>query len=122
LISSGNIKKREKAILLEIIGTTVLLAGIVWMIYRYYGTPESEYLHVLEGLAVDDYSHLETAAIKEQIDTTRQELKKLDEHMRGNKKKKVGKRQHIQHRLETIKLSLLTYELDKREYRQEEKS
>ena len=108
--------------MLEFIGTTILLASIVFLTYRYYGRPESEYLHVLEGLSVDDYSHLETDELEKQIDAAEQHLKEIDEHKIANKKKKLGKHWHIQHRLTKIKLSLLSYELDKRECSKEEKS
>ncbi len=92
--------------MLESIGFILLLAAIVWLSYRFYGTPESEYLHVLERLPVDDFSHLETESIEQHIDESHQKLQKLEnsEH-----------KQEVHRRLERIRLRLLTYELHKRE-------
>ncbi len=101
--------------MLETIGTAILLAVIVWITYRYYGTPESEYLKVLDTLPVNDFSYLDTAEIEERIEITEQNLKELDAHIERTKKKKSKKRYRLHHQLESIKLSLLTYELHKRE-------
>jgi len=101
--------------MLETVGTAILLTIIVWIVYRYYGSPESEYLNVLETLKVNDFSHLETDEIKEQIEKTEKNLKKIDINLKSVRKKKVKNHTHFSHRIESIKLSLLTYELTKRE-------
>lgn len=103
--------------MLETIGLLLLMAAIVWLSYRYYGNPESEYLHVLDRLPVDDFSHLETESIEQHIDESHQKLKKLDDKLAKSEK------EHAAHlRLERIRLRLLTYELHKRECAQDDKN
>lgn len=60
--------------MLESFGLILLLVGIVWLSYRYYGTPESEYLNVLDQLHVEEPTGLDTEVVKKDIDMSIQKL------------------------------------------------
>ena len=70
--------------MLETIGVIFILATIVLIVYRYYGTPESEYLKVLDKLHVKGVSHLQSDNIQEQIHSVKQaDDKILSAHNKG---------------------------------------
>ena len=99
----------------EVIGVALVLAVIVWVIYRYYPAPESEYLNVLNTLPVNDFAHLDIDVIKERIEEAQQILEEIDAYFARTKKSKIKKSYRFEHHLERIKLALLSYELNKRE-------
>ena len=101
--------------MLEYLGIVFLLLLIVWIVYRYYGAPESEYMKVLDELEIQGYDHLDTQTLEKEIEATKRSLNTLEASILKVKRRRAKRKLQAQHHFEEARLALLQEALDKRQ-------
>lgn len=102
-------------LLLETAGTVVVLALIVYLVRRVYGTPVSEYGRLLEQMPAEDYAHLDTSEIERQLETAKEEMQRLESILATRRmQKRLREAKKLKRRIEALRMALLKYELSKR--------
>lgn len=101
-------------LIIQIMALAAVLALIVWMIYRIYDDPYSEYGKLLDEIP-DSYSHLSDKALKEEIAKAKKVLHRLEVELSGLSDFKRARRHRIRKKIAAIKLALLHNEQSNRQ-------
>ena len=100
---------------MEYLGIVLVLLLIIWIVYRYYGSPESEYMKVLSELEVKGYDHLDTQSLQKEIEETQRLLHTLKTSIAKVKRRRAKRKLLAEHRFEEARLALLQEALAKRQ-------
>ncbi|MEA3373593.1 MAG: hypothetical protein U9Q62_07895 [Campylobacterota bacterium] len=98
---------------LQVFGTLFVLVLIVFMIYRTYTDPHSEYGRLLDEIP-DSYSHLNDEALYQEAENAKKELHKLESELSRLRSSKRAKRHRLRKKIAAIKIALLHYEQTRR--------